>query len=179
MAQHRKQLNSLQPLRSTEYIFSARPIYVWISIIVAWMASLLPWRTAFTPDILLVVLAFWAAHNGRGVGLVAAFVFGFLLDVQDTTLLGTSSLTYVLTIYCVLKMRGRMMNFNVTAQMIYMLPVFLLAQIPEIMLLSWHAGQWIGWFWISAAVLNCLLWLAVHLVLKLPWQSRNDNKAVV
>lgn len=175
----RNDIDSLSPLRRTTYSFQARPFAIWLTILLAWLSTLLPWRTPYTPDVLLVVLLFWVAHSGRGVGLVAAFVFGILLDVHDVKVFGSNSLTYIIAAYCVLKIRRRMMHFNVFGQMLYMLPVFVLAQIPQQLVESWRAGGWSGWYWLWVGVFNCLAWLGVHLVFKLPWQNNDDDEAVV
>lgn len=178
--QGRRNLESLRPLRAVQYTFHANPYYVWISIFFAAMASLLPWRNwDGAPDLLLVVLAFWGAHSAAGVGLVAAFVFGYMLDVHDTTILGSTAITYVLTMYCVFKIRKVMLNFDVIGQMVYMLPIFLLVPMPQHMLNAWMAGAWSGWGWMLGGFINLFLWLCVHLVLKLPWQLMDDEGAVV
>ncbi|MDO5668120.1 MAG: rod shape-determining protein MreD [Alcaligenaceae bacterium] len=178
--QTRRTLENLRPLRAVQHTFNANPYYVWISIFFAAMASLLPWRNwDGSPDLLLVVLAFWGAHSAPGVGLVAAFIFGYLLDVHDTTILGSHAITYVFTMYCVIKIRKIMLNFDVIGQMVYMLPIFLLVPIPQHMLNVWLAGSWSGWGWMLGGFINIFLWLCVHLVLKLPWQLMDDEDAVV
>lgn len=178
--QERRTLESLRPLRAVQYTFNANPYYVWISILFAWIASLLPWRNwDGAPDLLLVVLAFWGAHSAQGVGLVAAFIFGFLMDVHDTTILGSNAITYVLSMYCVFKIRKVMLNFEVIGQMVYMLPIFLLVPIPQHLLNAWLAGTWTGWSWMVGGFINIILWLCVYLVLKLPWQLIDDEDAVV
>lgn len=175
-----KPVHDLQPLKSVQYTFNANPYYVWASIVVVWLASLLPWRHwDAAPDVLLVVLAFWAAHRAPGVGMVAAFVFGFVMDVHDTVVLGSTAITYLLTMYGVTKIRKVMMNFDVLGQMVYMLPIFVLAPVPERLLTAWLAGMWGGWSWLISSLFNVALWLVVHLVLKLPWQPIDDDDAVV
>ena len=178
--QERRALSSLRPLRAVHYTFNANPYYVWISIFAAWMASLLPWRNwEGAPDLLLVILTFWAAHSAQGVGLVAAFIFGYLMDVHDTTILGSNAITYVLSMYFVFKIRKTMLNFEVLGQMVYMLPIFLFVPIPQHLLSAWFAGAWSGWGWMLGGFIKIILWLCVYLVLKLPWQLINDEDAVV
>ena len=92
------------------------------------------------------------AHGAGGVGLVAAFIFGFLMDVHDTTVLGSHAITYVLTMYLVFKIRKTMLNFEVIGQMVYMLPIFLFIPLPEHMLNAWMASTWSGWGWSLAGM---------------------------
>ena len=177
--QERRTLASLRPLSAVNYSFNAHPYYVWISIVLVWLASLLPWRNwDGAPDLLLVVLTFWGAHGAGGVGLVAAFIFGFLMDVHDTTVLGSHAITYVLTMYLVFKIRKTMLNFEVIGQMVYMLPIFLFIPLPEHMLNAWMASTWSGWGWMLGGFINVVLWLCADLILKLPWQLVNDEDAV-
>lgn len=178
--QERRSLASLRPLSAVNYTFSANPYHVWLSIMLVWMASMLPWRNwESAPDILLVVLAFWGAHGAAGVGLVAAFIFGFLMDVNDTTILGSHAITYVVTMYLVFKIRKVMLNFEVIGQMVYMLPIFLLVPLPEHLLNAWVAGTWSGWGWMLGGLINVFIWLCADLLFRLPWQLKHDEDAVV
>lgn len=179
-SEQRRSLASLRPLSAVNYTFHANPYYVWVSIIFVWLASLLPWRNwEGAPDLLLVILAFWGAHSGAGIGLVVAFIFGFFMDVHDTTILGSHAITYVLTMYLIFKIRKTMLNFEVIGQMVYILPIFLLVPLPEHILNAWIAGTWSGWSWMLGGFINVVLWLCADLILKLPWQLANDEDAVV
>src|SRR5690606_502934 len=74
--------------------------FVWGSIILVFLLSLLPWRLMdMAPDLLMLVLAFWAVHENRRVGMVSGFILGLLLDVHDGGPLGQHALTYVLVCY--------------------------------------------------------------------------------
>jgi len=67
----------------------AHGVFVWGTVLVAWLVSLLPWRLwQGAPDILLLIIAFWCVHEPRRVGLFTAFFFGLLMDVHDAGLLG-------------------------------------------------------------------------------------------
>ena len=59
-----------------------------------WLVSLLPWRLwQGAPDVLILIIAFWCAHEPRRVGLFTAFTFGLLMDVHDAGLLGEHALS--------------------------------------------------------------------------------------
>ena len=61
----------------------AHGVFVWASIILVWLVSLLPWRLwQGAPDVLILIIAFWCAHEPRRVGLFTAFTFGLLMDVR-------------------------------------------------------------------------------------------------
>ncbi len=175
-----KNLKSLQPLQSTQYSYIVNPVYGWGTIIFVWMASMLPWRGwEGSPDFLILILAFWCAHEVKGVGLLAAFGFGFLMDVHDMNILGEHALTYVLVIYGTLVIRKRMMRFGVISQLIHMFPIFFLAPIPSRLMQAWFAGVWPGWVWVWSGVITGVLWLVADLILKLPLRPVEDDDATI
>lgn len=163
----KKQIRTLQPLDTGDDTFHAPTSFVWTTIIIVFVASLLPWRTwEESPDLLLVVLAFWCAHSARGVGLVAAFTFGLLMDVHDTNVLGRHALYYVLVLYAVISMRRHMVQFSVLTHFIFMLPFFVLAAIPGRIFEAWLAGVWAGWGWLWSGLFTACLWFGVDLLFK-------------
>lgn len=96
----KRSLTSLEPLQRTNYFYGSSPIYAWITIVLTWLASLLPWREwEGAPDILILVLAFWCVQQVRGVGLTSALIFGLLMDVHDVNVMGEHALSYVLVIF--------------------------------------------------------------------------------
>ena len=172
----KKPLKTLRPLDVTTESFMASKTYVWGTIIAVWLASLLPWRTwSGSPDILLLVLAFWCAYGAPGVGMVAAFVFGIFMDVHDTNILGRHALQYVLVMYAIMLVRKRMLQFGVFAHFLHVLPIFVIAAIQSRLFEAWIEGEWPGWGWMWSGVLTALLWLAADLILKLPTRPVDDD----
>ncbi|HEY0296564.1 MAG TPA: rod shape-determining protein MreD [Bordetella sp.] len=148
---------------------------MWGTLIVVWLASMLPWRDwPAAPDIMALVLAFWSAHERRRVGLVTAFVFGILLDVHDTALLGGHALTYVLVAYGAQLLDRRLQRFDLWSQAVHMLPVFLIAPLCTHLVVAWLAGHWSGWGWTLSALITAALWPIVGWVLQLPQRRLDD-----
>lgn len=171
-------LVALQPVDSAPFHRPASAWLVWGSIILVWMASLLPWRLwQPVPDVLLLMLAFWCMNEPGRVGLVTAFVFGFLMDVHDAGLLGLHALCYVLTCYGVLHLRRRMQHFAGFVQMLHVLPVFVLAGLVSRLLGAWLNGEWVGWNWLWSALITGALWPVVD-VLMFMRQRRFDDDDV-
>ncbi|AIL32114.1 rod shape-determining protein MreD [Basilea psittacipulmonis] len=176
--QKKRSLKSLQPLRATQFDMTVSPTYAWVTILIAWAISFLPWRNwPGTPDILLLVLAFWCVHGIVRVGLVTAFIFGILMDVQDTNLLGTHAVTYTIVLFCMMLLRKRMLQFTPVGQFFHVWPIFILAPIPSYVISMWLQGNtWHQWDWLLSGPLTGILWIFVDLVLRLPFGfGRNDD----
>ncbi len=149
--------NSLVPLddASFRYRIPAKP--AWITLILCFLLSLLPANEiSWSPDLVLLFLCFFCAHYTKGVGLLAAFVFGVFKDVQVLDLLGVGALHYILTVYGVEKMRGRIMHFNGFKQMIQLIPVFIMATIPSVFIHAWYNAAFNPTLFLKAFVTVCL-----------------------
>jgi rod shape-determining protein MreD len=142
---------------------------VWGSIIAVFLLSLLPWRLLpMAPDLLMVVLAFWAVHEPRRVGMLTAFVLGLLIDVHDAGPLGQYALTYVLACYGAVVLHRRLLRFNLWRQALHMVPVFFVARLATVVLSAWVSGMWPGWSWLIGVAIVCALWVPIGWVLLLP-----------
>ena len=152
-------LASLQPVDAGAFLGAASGWLVWGSLILVWVASLLPWRLLQpVPDVLLLVLLYWCLHAPMRVGLTTAFVFGLLMDVQDAGLLGLHALCYVLASYCVLRLGQRLRHFSTWLQTLQLLPVFVLSSLVSNVLGAWLNGAWVGWDWLWSAFFTGVLW---------------------
>jgi len=157
-----------------EVVHAARPWFIAASLIITWLLSLLPWRAQpYAPDALCLVIAFWAMHERARVGLLAAFVFGVLMDVHDASLLGRHALTYTLVAYAAARLYRRLRHFGLGAQALHMLPVFVAVHLLGTLIAAWVAGAWPGWDWLVATLITAALWMPVGAVLQLP--QRHDD----
>jgi rod shape-determining protein MreD len=153
----------------------ARGFVIWGTLLLVWLASMLPWRQwPAAPDMMALVIAFWSAHERNRVGLVSAFIFGILLDVHDTALLGGHALTYTLVAYGAQLLHRRLQRFELWSQAVHMLPVFLLAPLFTHLVIAWLAGRWQGWDWALGALITAALWPIVGWVLQLPQRRLDD-----
>ena len=129
---------------------------------------------AGSPDVLVLVIAFWCVHEPRRVGLLTAFVFGLLLDVHDAGLLGGHALSYTLTGLRAIALHRRLQRFDLWSQAMHMPPVFFLAQLVTQIILAWLAGKWPGWQWAVSVGLTVAIWPLAGWVLHMP-QRRYDD----
>ncbi|MGB6242246.1 MAG: rod shape-determining protein MreD [Castellaniella sp.] len=171
----RSSLMSLQPVDAAPFHRPSSAWLVWGSLILVWLASLLPWRLwQPVPDMLLLVLAFWCLYEPSRVGLLTAFVLGLLMDVHDADLLGLHALNYVLCAYGILRLHGRLHHFNVWVQTVHLMPIFVVAALVSRLLGAWLNGEWVGWDWLWTALITGALLPLADVLLLLP-QRRLDG----
>ncbi len=150
-------------------------VFLWGSIWLAWLLSMLPWRSwPYAPDILLLVIAFWCTHGAGRIGLATAFIFGMLIDVHDAGPLGQHALIYTLIAYGAEALHRRLLRFELWGQCLHMLPIFVLSSMAGIMVCAWLAGAWPGWSWAISAGFTALCWPFVGWLLLIPQRRRAD-----
>lgn len=153
----------------------ARAGFVWGTIVFAWMLSLLPWKLWLaSPDILIVVIAFWCVYEPARVGLVTAFIFGLLIDVHAAGPLGEHALSYTLIAYAAVILSRRLLRFELWSQALHLLPVFFGAKLVTQVLHAWLDGRWGGWDWALGVLLTVVVWPLIGLVLLLPQRAAGD-----
>lgn len=154
--------------------------FIWSTMIIVWMLSLLPWRLwQGAPDVLLLVIAYWSIHESRRVGVLVAFLFGLLMDVHDAGPLGQLALNYALVAYAANVLHRRLLRFDLPFQALHMLPVLMVAKLIAVLVCSWLAGFWPGWDWVLSAALTALLWPIVGWLLRFPQHKLDDVEASV
>ncbi|WP_237173295.1 rod shape-determining protein MreD [Paracandidimonas lactea] len=171
-------LARLEPIDTSPFKRPSSVLFVWFTLLLVWLISLLPWREwQPAPDLLLLVIAFWCVNEPRRVSMLAAFVFGLLVDVHAGTMLGGQALVYTLAAYGATALQRRLQHFNAVVQAIHMLPVFVLAQFIGRVIYAWLSGEWAGWAWLWSAVFMAVLWPLADLLLLLPQRRLDDNDA--
>ena len=143
--------------------------WVWGSIAIAFLVSLLPWRTLpSSPDLLLLVIAFWCVHDSQRIGLLTAFCLGLLIDVQSVSPLGQHALMYVLVCFGGVLISRRLQRFDLLRQALHMMPIFILGFLITFIVVAALKGFWPGWAWIGASIFTALLWVPFGWVLQMP-----------
>ena len=168
-------LSALQPIDTTSFKPPFGLPFIWTTILLAWLASLLPWRLwAPAPDLLLLVIAFWCLNEPRRIGMPVAFFFGLLMDVHDGGLIGGQALAFTLVAYGIELLHRRLQRFNAIVQALHLLPVFLSSAIIARLFYAWMSGEWAGWGWLWSALFTVVLWPFIDFLLHLP-QRRFDD----
>lgn len=99
------------------------------SLLLATLVALAPWgQSPIIPDVLTLVLAWWALHRPQRGLLAAGFMLGVLMDTHTASTLGEHALLYTLIVWMTLQFQRRIAWFRLGGQMLHMLGVFLMAQ---------------------------------------------------
>jgi rod shape-determining protein MreD len=154
----------------------ASPLFIWASLSCALLANLFPWgRLPLVPDLLALTLVFWNVHQPRRVGIGAAFVFGLLMDVHEGSLFGQHALAYTLISYGAITLHRRILWFPVVAQVLYVFPLLLVAQLASLAVRMWVGGQWPGWIFFAESGVGALIWPLVVWLLLAPQRRPVDR----
>lgn len=152
--------------------------FVWVTLVGVWLLSLLPWRTwPMSPDLLLLVIVFWSLHDARRIGLLTAFVFGLVMDVQDVGPLGLQALTYTLTVFGAQSLQRRLLRFELVSQALHLLPLLWVIKALGALLGAFLVSAWPGWSWSISALLTAALWPLIAWILLLPQHRLQDSEA--
>ena len=161
--------------RGKPLLARVNPSFIWFSLFVALVLHMLIGLGNFfwTPDLLAMTLVFWSVHQPRRVGMGAAFVFGLMMDVHESTLLGQNALVYTLLCFGAILIHRRLLWFPVQQQAIQVLPLFALATLAEwlIRLLAGHVMP--NWTLLLAPLIHALLWPVLSTLLLIP--QRRDR----
>lgn len=161
--------------RGEALLLPASPWFIGLTLLLALGANVLPFgRVPAMPDLLALVLVFWAVHQPRRVGIVVAFVFGVVMDVHQGALLGQHALAYTLMSFGAVAMHRRLLWFELPAQMLQVLPLFMLAQVTMLGVGLAAGGMFPGWSMWLAPVFQALLWPVATLLLLAPQRRAPD-----
>ena len=161
--------------RGEALLLPASPWFIGLTLLLALGANVLPFgRVPAMPDLLALVLVFWAVHQPRRVGIVVAFVFGVVMDVHQGAILGQHALAYTLMSFGAVAMHRRLLWFDLPAQMLQVLPLFVLAQVTMLGVGLAAGGMFPGWSMWLAPVFQALLWPVATLLLLAPQRRAPD-----
>ena len=162
--------------RGQPLLLPVNPLYIALSVLLALMFNLLPLgRGVWMPDLLLLVLVFWGVHEPGKVGMVWAFVLGLVMDVHQSSLLGQHALSYSGVRYGVLLLRRRILWLGVLAQAVQVLPLFMAADVVQMLMRMLLRGGFPGWGFITPSLWCALLWPVVSWILLLPQRQPPDH----
>lgn len=97
-------------------------ISIVVSLSVALMLNMLPlpdWANYSRPDWVTLVLIYWAMALPQIAGVLLAFIFGLLLDVSQSTLLGQHAVALVIVIFMVQRLYLRIRVYTLIQQALF------------------------------------------------------------
>ena len=163
------------PRHPDQLLLPVNPLFIAFSLLAALGLSMLPLgRHPAQPDLLALVLVFWNVHQPRRVGVGVAFVFGLLLDVHQSALLGQHALAYTLLSFGAISAHRRLLWFGLAAQAVQVLPLFLGAHLVSLVVRMLAGGMFPGWELLLAPLFEALLWPVVTALLLAPQRRAPD-----
>jgi rod shape-determining protein MreD len=161
----------LLPARPEEILRPAAPWFVLLTLVVAFVANLLPFTgvaEVLKPDFLALLLLYWCIQAPRYVGVGTAWLFGLLMDVGDATLFGQHALAYAVLAYGAEYFRRRVLRFPLWQQAAQV--ALLLGLCAAIVLLIRFVGgaPLPRWTYAVPPLSGALLWPAVSVLLQWP-----------
>lgn len=103
-----------------------------ISLLIALMLNMLPlpeWANYARPDWVTLVLIYWAMALPQIAGVMLAFVFGLLLDVHQSTLMGQNALALVIIIFLVQRLYLRIRVYTLIQQAMFVGVLLIIKQL--------------------------------------------------
>ncbi len=165
----------MMPRGTNQLLLPAKPLFVSITLILALAFNVLPFgRQPAMPDMLMVVLMFWAVHQPRRVGMGVAFALGLAMDANQGALLGQHALAYTLLNYAAVSIHRRLLWFGVLEQALQVLPVFFAVHAVSQMVRLLAGGMFPGWAVLAAPLFEALLWPVATWLLLAPQRRAPD-----
>jgi len=165
----------IMPRASRELLLPANPVFIWLTLLLALAANLMPLgRHPALPDLLALTLVFWNVHQPLRVGVGAAFVFGLIMDVHDAALLGQHALAYTLLSFFAITIHRRLLWFSVPSQALQVLPLFAAAHAVSLIVRIFAGGMLPGWELVFAPLVEALLWPLASVLLLAPQRRPPD-----
>ncbi|EIT69263.1 MULTISPECIES: rod shape-determining protein MreD [Hydrocarboniphaga] len=151
----------------------------WVSLLLALMLQLvgLPESIApFRPLWIPLVLSYWALSEPRVPVLLAAFLFGIVLDVLLNAVFGQHALGFVLLTYLVIKLRGLFAMFPLWQSTVGLIPLWALYAF----LMFWIDGvahhrsdPWLRWMPVIATT---MFWPLIYALIDSYVRRRNRRQ---
>jgi rod shape-determining protein MreD len=158
-----------------QLLLPARPGFIWGTLALALLVNMLPLgRQPWMPDLLALVLVFWSVHQPLRIGIATAFLFGLVMDVHQTSLLGQHALAYTALSYFAIMVHRRLLWFTVPSQALQVLPLFGSAHAIELAIRLFAGGSFPGWTLVLAPMLESLLWPVATVILLAPQRRALD-----
>ena len=140
-----------------------------LTLIFALMFTLLPlpqWALPYRPELVLLVLIYWAMAVPERVGVGISWGMGLLVDVIRGTLLGQHALAFALVAYITLRLHRRIRVFPIGQQALSIMPLVAVSQ----SLVLWvkgisgePPGSWSYWL---PTLTSAIIWPWVFLILR-------------
>jgi len=164
--------------RSRRILLPVKPGFMVLTVIVALLFNLLPWRDVNgLPDLLALVIAFWCVHQPRKMGIGAAWVLGIAMDAGDGALLGQHAFAYAVLAFAAITLHRRILWFPPWQQAAQVLVLLLAIQLLMLAVRLVAGDAFPGFAYFAGSLIAAALWPAATFVLLLPQRRPEDVDA--
>ncbi len=149
-----------------------------LSVCLAFFINLIPlqgWAQMIRPDFLVLVVLFWSIHAPHKVSFFAVFFLGILGDVANGSIIGQTSLLYVLLTVIGISAHRRVRLFKPLGQMLHVFPALVVVKVGILGLLLLVGASFPGWHYFYPTVSTVLLWPLVSFLINLSVSSFGRN----
>lgn len=152
--------------------------YIYLSLLLAFICQLLPWSGVvlkMRPDFLLLVIILWLIRAPNLCNIGTAWISGLFVDLMTGGVFGQYALAYTVTAFCAVTYQRRLVLFNGTQQLFYVLLLLIISQVILLTLKTFEGTQFIGWVYFVPSITGVLLWqIAVMFGLKTGGRSSDS-----
>jgi rod shape-determining protein MreD len=154
-----------------------KPGFVAITIVVAIVFNLLPWRDMRgVPDLVAVVLCFWCIHQPRLVSIGIPFLCGLVMDAANGVLLGQHALAYSILGFLSQAISRRILWFPPITQAVHVLIVLLVVQAVTLLVRMAAGGTFPGWIYFAGTLIAAVLWPLITFILLAPQRAAETDE---
>lgn len=140
-----------------------------LTIIIAFMLSMIPlpeWASAKRPDLVALVLIYWAMAEPTRVGVTIAWLIGLLVDVSHGAILGQHALGLVIVVYLVHLQHLKLRVASLIQQAIVIFILLLLKQLIVIWVDGIMGIDSSTWSYFVASLVGAMLWPWIYIILR-------------
>ncbi len=148
-------------------LLPVNPWFIAFTMAVAFLFNLLPWRDVRgVPDLLALVIVFWAIREPRKIGIGTPFALGVLMDAANGVLLGQHALAYSVMAFMAITLSRRILWFGPVAQAAHVLGILFVGQLLMFAVRAVAGASSPGWLYFLGPLIAAALWpLASFLML--------------
>ena len=156
-------------MNSQHYIAQPNwPIYM--SLVIALLSGLLPVRDSvleFMPNLVLLVIVYWALYRPESIGMGWAWLIGLLQDLMMANLIGHHAMVYVIVVFLIRYALIKKKNYAFFEYMSWLIAIVIFDVIFA-MALNWSVQQIpANWSVMYTVLGSILIWPWLYAVLSI------------
>lgn len=156
-------------------LLPVNPWFIAFTLVIALLFNVLPWRDVrAVPDLLAVVIVFWAIREPRKIGIGIPFVLGLLMDAANGVLLGQHALAYSVMAFMANTLSRRVLWFGLPAQALHVLGILLVGQVLMFGVRMVSGASFPGFAYFVGPFIAAALWPVLSFLMLAP-QRRPEN----